>query len=52
MSEDRIICINIWSRISFNIKGRPILTTYADAFHVLKETQLDFLVTEDFIIEK
>ena len=37
---------------SFNIKGRPILTTYADAFHVLKETQLDFLVTEDFIIEK
>ena len=37
---------------SFNIRGRPILTTYADAFHVLKETQLDFLVTEDFIIEK
>ena len=37
---------------SFNIRGRPILTTYADAFHVLKETQLDFLVTEDFIVEK
>ena len=37
---------------SFNIKGKPILTTYEDAFHVLKETELDFLVTEDFIVEK
>jgi carbamoyltransferase len=37
---------------SFNIKGRPILTTYEDAFFVLKETELDFLVTEDFIVEK
>lgn len=37
---------------SFNIKGKPILTTYEDAFHVLKETELDFLVTEEFIVEK
>ena len=37
---------------SFNIKGKPILTTYEDAFHVLKETELDFLVTENFIVEK
>ena len=36
---------------SFNIKGKPILTTYEDAFHVLKETELDFLVTEEFIVE-
>ena len=27
---------------SFNIKGKPILTTYEDAFHVLKETELGF----------
>jgi carbamoyltransferase len=37
---------------SFNIRGRPILTTYEDAFHVLKETELDFLITEEFIVEK
>ena len=37
---------------SFNIKGRPILTTYKDAFHVLKETELDFLITEDYIVQK
>lgn len=37
---------------SFNIKGKPILTTYEDAFHVLKETELDFLITENFIVEK
>jgi carbamoyltransferase len=37
---------------SFNIKGRPILTSYEDAFYVLKETELDFLITEEFIVEK
>ena len=37
---------------SFNIKGKPILTTYEDAFHVLEVTELDFVVTEDFIAEK
>jgi carbamoyltransferase len=37
---------------SFNIRGRPILTSYEDAFHVLKETELDFLITEEFIVEK
>jgi len=37
---------------SFNIKGKPILTSYEDAFHVLEKTELDFLVTEEFIVEK
>lgn len=37
---------------SFNIKGRPILTSYEDAFFVLSETELDFLITEDFIVQK
>lgn len=37
---------------SFNIKGKPILTSYEDAFFVLRETELDFLITEDFIVEK
>ena len=37
---------------SFNIKGRPILTTLKDAFYVLDNTELDFLVVENLLIIK
>jgi len=37
---------------SFNIKGRPILTTYEDCFNVLDNTDLDMLVFENFIVYK
>jgi len=37
---------------SFNIKGFPILTTYKDAFHVLENTELDFLIIKDKIFSK
>jgi carbamoyltransferase len=37
---------------SFNIRGNPILSTYEDAFFVLENTELDILVTEDYIIYK
>jgi len=37
---------------SFNIKGRPILTTLKDAFHVLDNTELDFLVIENLLVVK
>jgi len=37
---------------SFNIKGRPILTTLKDAFYVLDNTELDFLVVENLLIVK
>jgi carbamoyltransferase len=37
---------------SFNIKGKPILTTIEDAFYVLENTELDFLVIQDTLIEK
>jgi carbamoyltransferase len=37
---------------SFNIRGNPILTTYEDAFHVLENTELDFIVTEDYLFIK
>lgn len=37
---------------SFNIKGFPILTTYKDAFHVLQNTELDFLIIKDKIFRK
>jgi carbamoyltransferase len=37
---------------SFNIKGRPILTTIEDAFQVLDETQLDALIYEGRVYYK
>lgn len=37
---------------SFNIKGKPILTKIEDAFYVLDNTQLDFLVVDNKIVTK
>ncbi len=37
---------------SFNIKGFPILTRYEDAFYVLENTELDFLVIKNKIFKK
>lgn len=37
---------------SFNIKGKPILTTIEDALYVLDNTELDFVVTSKYIIGK
>jgi carbamoyltransferase len=37
---------------SFNIKGFPILTTYKDAFYVLDNTELDFLIIKNKIFSK
>jgi carbamoyltransferase len=37
---------------SFNIKGSPILTTIEDAFFVLENTKLDFLVVENLLFNK
>lgn len=37
---------------SFNIKGKPILTSYEDALYVLDNTELDYVVTKDYIISK
>jgi carbamoyltransferase len=51
-SMKRIGKLPVILNTSFNIKGKPILTTYEDAFHVLEVTELDFVVTEDFIVEK
>ena len=33
---------------SFNIAGKPILNTIADAVKVLEKTQMDYLIIEDF----
>lgn len=37
---------------SFNIKGKPILTTVEDAFYVLENTKLDFIVVENLLFIK
>lgn len=37
---------------SFNIKGKSILTTYEDAFYVLENTALDFIVLENILVIK
>jgi len=37
---------------SFNIRGAPILNTIEDAFYVLDNTELDYLVVENYIFSK
>ena len=37
---------------SFNIKGNPILTSVEDAFYVLENTELDFIVVENLLFYK
>ena len=37
---------------SFNILGKPILTTVEDAFYVLENTELDFIVVENLLFVK
>jgi len=37
---------------SFNIRGKPILSTIADALYVLDNTDMDFVVIEDYMFSK
>ena len=37
---------------SFNIKGLPILTTIKDALYVLDNTEMDYVVIEDYLFGK
>jgi len=37
---------------SFNIKGKPILTTIKDAIEVLETTQIDAVIIEDYLFER
>jgi carbamoyltransferase len=49
---DELNHIPIILNTSFNIKGLPILTRYEDAFYVLENTELDFLVIKNKIFKK
>lgn len=37
---------------SFNIKGKPLITRYTDAFEILKETSLSHILVEDKLVQK
>jgi carbamoyltransferase len=37
---------------SFNVRGEPIVNSPADAFKVFKNTDMDYLLLESFLIEK
>jgi len=37
---------------SFNLKGEPIVTTPANAFHTFRSSEMDSLVLENFLVEK
>ena len=40
--------IGVLLNTSFNVNGKPILSTYKDAFEIYNKTQLDCLLLEDF----
>lgn len=37
---------------SFNIKGKPILSSYEDAFDILRTTELDFVYSKGYLFSK
>jgi carbamoyltransferase len=37
---------------SFNLKGEPIVTTPANAFHTFRSSGMDTLLLENFLVEK
>ena len=43
---------NVLLNTSFNIRGFPILSTIKDALYALNNTQMDYVVIEDFIFGK
>lgn len=49
---DKISDVCVLLNTSFNIKGRPILSTISDALHVLDNTEMDFVVIEDYLFSK
>lgn len=51
-SMEKVGKIPIILNTSFNIKGKPILTRLVDAFYVLDNTELDFLIVEDIFVFK
>lgn len=49
---ESITGIGVLLNTSFNVDGKPILSTIRDAFKILQETQMDGLVLENVYIKK
>ena len=37
---------------SFNILGKPILTTVKESIEILETTEIDFIIIEDYLFNK
>ena len=42
---------NVLLNTSFNIRGYPILSTIKDALYALENTEMDYVVIEDYLFE-
>jgi len=49
---EKIKGVGVLLNTSFNIDGKPILSTYADAVNVFKATNIDALVLGDYFVKK
>ena len=49
---ERISGVGVLLNTSFNVNGKPILSTVQDAFKIFEESQMDSLVIENFYISK
>jgi carbamoyltransferase len=49
---EKVSGIGVLLNTSFNVNGKPILSTYSDSLHVFKTTQMDSLILENFYITK
>lgn len=49
---EKLSGIGVLLNTSFNVNGKPILSTYKDAFIIYNNTQLDCLLLEDYYIRK
>jgi carbamoyltransferase len=49
---DRINGVGVLLNTSFNVDGKPILSSIKDAFKILESTQMDGLVIENYYFKK
>ena len=49
---DKRTGVGVLLNTSFNVNGKPILSTYRDAFQIFDNEQLECLLLEDYYIRK
>lgn len=49
---EKVNDVGVLLNTSFNVNGKPILSTYQDAFHIFDNTKLDCLLINDYYIRK